>query len=201
MFNSLDLFLLNKFQRASDWFQDWFGIDNFMIAKILKWVTLIFWLLKVIFSIIINNMGILSVYTSVTIPGLIFVSAFIIHSGEVSCRSNPSFKNPAAETLSVMRSFWILIFIICCIMIPLNVTAWIEHTDIPKETYKAIDGLCMELRDVFLGFFIYFGCCTPKPYKTSKIKKFTEKVSEAISNAKERISFPNPVLSPVHATN
>lgn len=201
MFNSLDLRLLNKFQRLADWFQDWFGINNFQIVKILKVILFICLCTKSIFGKLSGMTSSSMFFDFMLIVFFVYFASISISSAEKICKSNPSFESPAVERLHPYRLFAIVFFALFPILIPLIMYGLINDFDIQKEMYYYLHYLFFAFVYFLYCLLLYFGSCTPKKRKLSKVSKFKEKIIEAIKNVKERVSFPNPVLSPAHARN
>lgn len=176
---SLDLILLGKFQRISDWVQEYFGYNNFAIAKFLRIAMIISFIIREVLSFMkgMESSEIVVMACSVMI---IIKMEFISRRAQQSLENNPAFKNPVVSEYAITRvliqfvgvaAFGFLIKHLYYILNPsLNYT---EQYIQCKEFFWDIFGMLM--------FFVaYFSSCTPKPYKPSKARKFIEKTSDRI---------------------
>lgn len=196
MGNSIDVFLLNKFQRISDWSQDWFGINNFKIAKLFWAITMLLLILQTVVSFL-QKIDLLHIIVMLIVGSYIIILGVIFNNAEEICKNNPVFQNPQAVRLSPIRLFWFFMSAMCCLMLPSYIYHFIYIASTNNEQYKSLEFLFINIKDIALLFLMYFGSCTPKPYKPSKVKKLVEKAKEAIETVGEKISSPTPAFSVV----
>ena len=100
---SIDSLLLNKFQRISDWVQEYFGYDNFDIARLCNVIMFILWIPRLIFNILSGLKG----FDYFTLPmAIIFCYAIKILTNkvELEVRNNPIFTNYAVLRYSFLRT-------------------------------------------------------------------------------------------------
>ncbi len=197
--NIIDVFLLDKFQRISDWLQDWFGFNNFAIAKKLNFLVVIFIGLRIFYKFLEGKLWDL-ILLPFTVLFLIALTLIIAHAKR-SCENNPTFKNPLALQFSFGRV--IFAFIAVALALPLLGIHYndLMHGNIRENKYHNIAELFWSGSDVLIFLWLYFGSCTPKPYKPSKIKKFLEKVVRFAKEAGSKITSPIPRLVPIPAVS
>lgn len=174
MFTTLDTLILQKFQKFSDSFQDITGLNNFWITRmcvLLLCLTYLFLDLPNLLNSLVN--GIFTPFLSAALFTLIIVLLFwYVQRAEVGCLRNKSAKNELEHKLMSVRINFI--FVTSPTMI------WVIIGLIGNPKVSLIDQLLMSWLTVLMGCGVYFLCCTPKPPKTSKVKKFIEKLSRSI---------------------
>ena len=175
----MDLILLGKFQKISNWVQEHFGYNNFVIAKFLRIAMIISFIIRESLSFIkgIESTEIVIMACSVMI---IIKIEFILRRAQQSSENNPAFKNPVVSEYAVTRvliqfvgvaAFGFLIKHLYYILNPsLNYT----------EQYNQCKEFFWDLFGILMFFVAYFSSCTPNPYKPSKARKFIEKTSDRI---------------------
>lgn len=108
----IDSYLLGKFQKISDWFQDWFGVDCFTLARCALILSVFEDSIVVITNMILKKTG-PNGYSFVHYSIVIFCFSslwnFII-SAEKIWKNNKNFQN-FFGALSVMRNLPILVFV------------------------------------------------------------------------------------------
>lgn len=188
---SIDLFLINKFQKISDWSQDWFGIDCFDIAIFFRNAVIVAYAAKAFFTFMagIGGLGIIYIVNELFIT--LYVS-WMIHYAQNSVRNNPVFTNPVVMRFAFFRMLWQFITIMAIIMFFTNIVKVMQPSADNKEMYIKWKELVWNLADMFIFLILYFGACTPKPYKPSKVRKLIEKAKESISRLR------SPVLKPAY---
>ena len=189
--NSIDIILLRKFQKASDWMQDHLGYNNFDIARFLRIVMIISFIIREILSF---SKGIDGSEIIVIICSLIIIikTELILYRAQQSVKSNPAFVNPAASEYAVTRlmmqfvgaaAFGLLVkHLYYIINPPVNLT----------EQYYQWKEFFWDLFGTLMFFVAYFSSCTPKPYKPGKVKKFIEQTAGRI---RQSVTAPVPKLS------
>ncbi len=182
---TLDSLLLQFFQSLSDWFQNWFGANNFFLAKgflILSWIS--FLAQMNIEMTKIGNFG--HLVLGCVIQTFITVMLLpLVNWSERSCQINPNFKNRCEKILYILRIFQVLAVIILTIDFTFNYV-WGVNINIPvsspisfeklsrsNEIISRITGISF---DIFFGLFLYFGSCTPKPPKQGRLSELLEKL-------------------------
>lgn len=182
---SVDLILLNKFQKASDWMQDNFGYDNFTIARFLRIAMIISFVIREVLSFVkgIDSSEIIVMACSVMI---IIKIELILKRAQNTSQNNPTFKNPIVNEYVFARiliqfvgiaAFGFLIKHLYYIITPS-----VNYT----EQYYQCKEFFWDLFGILMFFVAYFSSCTPKPYKTSKVKKLLGQT--LIPLAKEALS-------------
>ena len=180
--SSVDLILLNKFQKVSDWMQDNFGYNNFAIARFLRIAMIISFVIREVLSFLkgIDSSEIIVMACSIMV---IIKMDFILRRAQHSLQNNPAFKNPIVSEYAVTRiliqfvgvaAFGFLIKHLYYIVNPsIN---YADQLDQCKDFFWDLFGTLMFL-------VAYFSSCTPKPYKTSKAKKLLEQTSERLAQS------------------
>jgi hypothetical protein len=176
----LDMFVLSKFQAVSDWYQEWFGGDNFILAKISLAMVWMFSLLENVLEMADKgNFGATAFFfffnAVLTAAGLP-----IVLGGERSCKNNPAFRNPCEEILK-----WMRILQLCGVPILAIIFVIAQYIDNPFPRILLIADFSKLHPDhakfcawmsllvfVMWTFFVYFGSCTPKPPKEGRIGQF-----------------------------
>jgi ABC-type multidrug transport system fused ATPase/permease subunit len=178
---SIDLILLGKFQKISNWAQEHFGYNNFVLARFLRIVMIIAFIIREALSFIkgIDSTEIVVMVCSVMI---IVKMDLISRRAQQSLENNPTFKNPVVSEYAVSRvliqfvgmaAFGFLIKHLYYIINPS--VNYMDQYDQCKEFFWDFFGMLM--------FFVaYFSSCTPNPYKPSKARKFIEKTSDRIQS-------------------
>ena len=177
--SSVDLIILNKFQKVSDWTQDNFGYNNFIIARFLRIAMIISFVIREVLSFLkgIDSSEIIVMACSIIV---IIKMDFILRRAQHSLQNNPAFKNPVVSEYAVTRiliqfvgvaAFGFLIKHLYYIVNPS-----VNYTD----QFDQCKDFFWDLFGTLLFFVAYFSSCTPKPYKTSKAKKLLEQTSERL---------------------
>ncbi len=189
--HSIDIFLLNKFQAVTDWFQEWFGITNFKIAR--------FFLVSGICSLMVARIVLLSTIKEiyfVTVLGILFDLVWIIividlirqtKSAEEECLHNPQFTNYLAIQWFLYRVVFLLLLLLR--FIP-------DFSEIYDVTV-IVRSVLLKFESMFVVLGFYFASCTPKPYKTSKVKKWLKSFVESVQATVAGVFSPAPELATV----
>src|SRR5215831_16375794 len=108
--HSIDLFLLKKFQLISDWVQDYFGYDNFVVARFLRTIMVIAFIFREVIACIqgIDVKAILIMACSVTI---IMKIEYMMHAARESVKNKHDFMNPVVVQYATTRIIMLLIAI------------------------------------------------------------------------------------------
>lgn len=178
---SLDTLLLQMFQKISDWFQDWIGVDNFKIARFLLVIQAIIHVASITLAYIILDAD---VFTAILAVGLVLMSrnayAAIIMFEEKQ-KNSPNFLNQAVYLLASERTSSIVYAAFA--MIP--IIGMFQSLDTPHDL-KLLGKVFVTFLS-FIGIIkviiYYFISCTPKPKKPSKIKQLVNKISESFTPA------------------
>jgi hypothetical protein len=177
---SIDLFLINKFQKISDWSQDWFGVDCFGIARLFRDLLILICITETILGIIAGVSAISLSFSLFFNFFFVFIVSSSIRYIEKHLRENPAFSNPVAIHLSFTRTIWGLITI-------MSLTMFCEDIFSRRWAHTIYHS-----NDIVILFILYFASCTPKPHKPSKARKLIEKAKESISRLR------SPVLKPAY---
>ena len=181
----IDSLTLRLFQLIADWYQEWFGGDNFLLSKTSMVISWVFILIDV--NVTMSNKANFSnqIFTIVMMAIFTLVMVRFIAWGERSCRNNPRFKNPCEVRLYLLRVFQF--FFIGPLSINLIIFYfWNVDVLFPNEALavfgkltrdKTVTSYAMEISyEFFLMAFLYFGSCTPKPPKEGRLSKLLEKL-------------------------
>ncbi len=183
LFNT-DAPLINKFQSISDWTQEWFGITNFQITRLCGPLCLIFLSSSIIYDVTVKNKLFLVIF------GIIFILSAIKEKKDIEeaakyCKKNPEQQNPLIVNFyhQISRSLGLFAFILS---VPSIMTyLWMAITT--QELTIFIDlifGIIFFVSMILYFLFLYFGACTPKPHKTSRVKKFAKSLIAKIQTNK-----------------
>lgn len=188
---SIDLFLINKFQKISDWSQDWFGIDCFGIARFFRNAVIVAYAARTFFTFMVKTDGwaIIGIFNSLLIT--LYVS-FMLRYAERSVRNNPVFSNPLVIRFALFRTLWQFITIMALMMFPVAIFGVTQPFQNNEDMYKKWTTFAISFSDILIFLTLHFGSCTPKPHKPSKVRKLIEKAKESISRLR------SPVLKPAY---
>lgn len=189
----IDTWVLNQFQKVSDFFQEWLGIDNFLIAKISGVIAIIFYSLEIIFSFLrgANFFDVISIF--IFFAGCFF-GRLITRNMEENCRKHPDCLNPAVLKLLRLRVFALFSLMFFLTLLPLEMLAFF-HSSTNQQKYYLLSVFCSNIFFLFIFLFLYFVSCTPKPYKTSKLKNLVKKIIGIVKTLGEKITVPVPIPS------
>jgi hypothetical protein len=190
--NSTDLILLGKFQKASDWMQDYFGYNNFNIARFLRIVMIISFFIREVLSFLngIKATEIIVITCSVMI---VIKIELILNRAQQSVRKNPSFINPVVSEYAITRLIMQFIGMAAFGLLIKNLYYIINSpVSLAGQQYDLWKEFFWDLFGTLMFFVAYFGSCTPKPYKPGKVKKFIEQITDGIS---QRVAAPLPRLA------
>lgn len=172
----VDTFLLKKFQQISNWSQDWFGYDNFKLARFLRIIMLCFFVLRGLFIFLQDKMSgggkaILCMFVL-----LMLGAEFMLQTTEKRVRSNPELPNQAAVIYQMPRFMlrFLALFALCNLY-P-HVLDLIHLSKIKEPLYHNYEMVCSSLADLFLISVFYLASCTPRPYKPGRIKVWLSKI-------------------------
>ncbi len=189
-FKKLDALFLSKFQIFSDWVQNYFGINNFFIAKITYATTITCYFIMIIFYYLagIDVLGYFYIFSSIF---FIFIPWVFVYQAEKMNASYPAYKNFLEEYLFHERVFLTVMILLTLLSFPAEIHSLFDPSHVSKEQYKNLKGLFFDLAWIFIFMFVYFGSCTPKPPTKSKIKKLKEEISEKINSIAQTPLKPN----------
>ncbi len=181
---TIDRFLLGKFQAFSDFFQDLVGVNNFWLARLSLVVAslisafivcLIFFLpiyssmVKIIITIIFTSIGFMCVR----------IFSAVVDAIEQQCFENKTSRNNLEVSMMPGRIF----FLFMCLAVIVFLVYMIMNMP-PINSESLIDNIAIVagmIHWIFVTCFLYLLSCTPKPPKTSKVKKLFKKLSQALS--------------------
>lgn len=190
MFNTLDAFLLNKFQKFSDWSQEWIGWNNFFWARIVFVLVTLEWTGSEVLNFFIDKgpsipfdifFALLTVAVALFLKGVIDII-------EQKCMNNDTYANDIAIRGASYREWVILFTFIFLGDIPRGIGIIRISADITTFAH-GLKAILSGTDQVFMLIMLYFLGCTPKPPKRSKARKLIEKVKEKLS--------PQPQLATV----
>lgn len=193
-----DSFLLNKFQLVSDWFQDIFGITNF---KISYFFNLLAWILitkgKVIPFALKNQpvFSILNLFLTIYFSYILILLLICFVLIEKVETSNPIFKNLIIDLLLNTRLVLLcLVFLLSLLVFSDCIQLSMASDENIKKYINIFDAICSLVTFSSFSLHIYFGCCTPKPHKPSKLKKQLQKIKESIEQVGASFRIPSPAM-------
>lgn len=171
----IDLILLKKFQRISDWVQDHLGHNNFAIAKFLRAAMAVALLLREVISFRKGMDGTEIIIVACS-AAIIIKMKFIAHNAEQVLKTKNELMNPVVNQYAVARI--IIQFVALAAFGYLLVYLYY----IVNQPFMIVDKWYDEWKELFWNFFgvlifpvAYFSSCTPRPYKTSKNRKHIER--------------------------
>jgi hypothetical protein len=173
----IDSIVVLLFQRVSDWFQIWIGINNFVIVRLLS--TLL--AASVVIVVVLESFQdkrLLYLFDAGAL--LAYSIGFFVKSitGERKCKNNPQFANPFYEQIRWLR--YTIIGLITMSLLFFFFYGVLHTLSMPKKREdlavlsRPISRITYTYRFIMLISFvcnIFFLCCTPKPPSKSKIKK------------------------------
>lgn len=192
--HSIDMILLNKFQDISDWFQEWFGITNFTIARVCLVLGMCsLGLARVISLSITKDVSFLIIIAIFfDLIWMIMVSNLIrnIKNIEEECLNNPQFTNFLAIQ-------WFLLRIVFLMLLLLRFTPSMIEISHSEKSLMMVRGFLLRSESILVVLGFYFASCTPKPYKPSKVKKWLKSFVESIQATVAGVFSPAPELATV----
>lgn len=185
LFDFIDKTLLDLFERFSHRFQDWFGKDNFWLAR----VTLLLFLLCCFFQWIFTLSGFPVVPI---IDGVLLAVMYIkIRDGEmfVGFSGRSAIRNSFAICPCCRGQRFIFLFIwliVTGLSFRLVLKFGIEWVSILLFVSHSLKWFCV------VAVF-YLAACTPKPPGKSKVRKFVEVIGKKL---RDMIPSPEPAPAP-----
>ncbi len=171
----IDIILLNKFQKVSDWFQDIFGINNFTLAKAMVFISAPALVGQVVYYAFVTQNFLAATFQTLTLIFLGFIANQINIANRIQDGTNSGFLNQAAINLRFVRLIYVLVFCFTLIELPDLIGYFVSKYSDPSEFYRYIYIAMDDVEDTAFLFLVYFMSCTPKPPKKSKLKKALEK--------------------------
>jgi len=177
----IDLILLGKFQKISDWVQEHFGYNNFAIAKFLRIAMIISLIIREALSFIkgIESGEIVVMACSVMI---IVKMEYILRRAQQGLENNPAFKNPVVSEYAITRVLIQFVGVAAFGFLIKHLYNILDSSLNYTEQYNQCKEFFWDLFGMLMFFVAYFSSCTPKPYKPSKARKLIEKTSDRIQN-------------------
>jgi len=171
----IDSFLLNKFQKFSDWSQDTFGVNNFMLAKVMVCISAPAIVGQIIYFALIQHSFFSAFFQTLTLVFLGLIFNNIVKGGEKRVDANPEFANSLVIRLRLLILLYVFIFFLTLSGLPDIVGYFISNYSDPVELYQYIYLAIDDIEDTAFLLLAYFMSCTPKPPKPSKLKKLLDK--------------------------
>ncbi len=193
--NSIDLIVLGKFQKASDWMQDYFGFNNFNVAKFLRIAMIISLIIREVL-VFRNGIDASEIIVIACSASILIKIELILYRAQQSLKKNPSFMNPIVNDYSVTRVMMQFIGLVTFGLLVKHLYYIINPSVSLTEEYYQWREFFWDLFGLLMFFVAYFGSCTPKPYKPSKAKKLIEQITNGI---RQRIAAPLPKMRPAMA--
>ena len=184
---SIDLVLLCKFQKASDWMQDRLGYNNFAIAGFLRIAMIVSLAIREVLSFIegIDASEIVVAACSVMV---IIKMESILRRAQQGVKNNPAFKNPVVSEYAVTRVLMQFVGVVAFGFLLKHLYYIVNPSVNYAEQFDHCKEFFWNLFGVLMFFVAYFSSCTPKPYKTSKAKKLIEEASDRIRQSAATLS-------------
>jgi hypothetical protein len=170
----IDFILLKKFQKMSDWIQGHVGHDNFAIAKLLRFIMVVALLLREVISF---SKGIEATEIIVAASSTIIIlkMRFIARNAEQVLKEKNGLMNPVANQYAAARIVVQFVSLAAFGFLVVHLFYTLSQTFVSPERWY-VEG--KELLWYFFGVLIfpvvYFSSCTPRPYNTSKARKFIQ---------------------------
>jgi hypothetical protein len=187
--NSIDLILLGKFQKASDWMQDNFGYTNFDIARFLRIAMIISFIIREVLSFL-KGIDVSEVIVMVCSLMVIVKTELILSRAQQSVQKNPAFINPVVSEYAITRLIMQLVGMAAFGLLLKHLYYILNPSVIVTEQYYQWKEFFWDIFGMLMFFVSYFSSCTPKPYKPSKAKKLIEQTVDRL-----RQSVASPMLS------
>jgi hypothetical protein len=187
--NSIDLILLGKFQKASDWMQDNFGYTNFDIARFLRIAMIISFIIREVLSFL-KGIDVSEVIVMVCSLMVIVKTELILSRAQQSIQKNPAFINPVVSEYAITRLIMQLVGMAAFGLLLKHLYYILNPSVIVTEQYYQWKEFFWDIFGMLMFFVSYFSSCTPKPYKPSKAKKLIEQTVDRL-----RQSVASPMLS------
>jgi hypothetical protein len=174
---SIDLFLLKKFQSISDWIQDYFGYDNFVIARFLRTIMITAFIFREVIACIqgIDVKEVAIMACSITI---IVKIEYMLHSARESLKNKHELMNSAVVEYATTRIIMLLIATTSFGFFLSHLYSISTSVQSITRQYNDWKELCWDTFGMLLFLVAYFNSCTPKPYKPGKLKKFAQNTVE-----------------------
>jgi lysylphosphatidylglycerol synthetase-like protein (DUF2156 family) len=184
---SIDLVLLGKFQKASDWMQDCLGYNNFVIAGFLRIAMIVSLAIREVLSFIkgIDASEIVVAACSVMV---IIKMESILRRAQQRVKNNPAFKNPVVSEYAVTRVLMQFVGVVAFGFLLKHLYYIVNPSVNYAEQFDHCKEFFWNLFGVLMFFVAYFSSCTPKPYKTSKAKKLIEEANDRIRQSAATLS-------------
>jgi hypothetical protein len=180
--NSIDLFLLGKFQKIADWFQDLVGINNFAIARFLHFTMIISFLVREALSIMQGIDGSEIAVIACSLMVLVKME-LILNRGQQSVKKNPAFMNPVVSEYALTRLIMQMLGIASFgLLIKHGYYILNPSVNVAAQLYQWRE-FSWDLFGTLMFFVVYFSSCTPKPYKPSKTRKLAEAAADKMREA------------------
>ena len=184
---SIDGYLLSKFQKMSDWMQDAIGINNFIIAKALRFILVIFFALREVFAFLngTNNMEFVVIASSVM---LIVKMELLSRKAEQSVKNKYGLINSAVSEYATTRMLMQLVALAAFGFLIKHLLFIVNSSVSITEQYNEWKELFWDAFGITLFFVAYFSSCTPKPYKPGKARKLLEALNSRVTNNVKTLS-------------
>lgn len=192
----VDSYLLNKFQSISDWMQDTVGINNFTIAKLLRFIMVISFAFREVFAFIdgTNKTEFIVIASSVMI---IVKMEILSRKAEQSIKNKHGLINPVVSEYATTRMLMQLVAFVAFGFFIKHLFYIVNPSVNIKELYNQWKELFWDVFGITILFVAYFSSCTPKPYKPSKSRKLIESINRRVEQSIEAVPqkhlFNNPV--------
>ncbi len=182
-----DTFLVNKYQKISDKFQENFGKDNFFLAKVFLTTSIVLSTLSSMIKIYNGK----DAQTNLLSTGLLIVflnlfSFLVVYFFiEINKKIVSSFENPLKIAL---RNFRLIIIALELVMHSTDIIKTFESFFVIKKDFLISVSYLQVSHIMAYISLLYFVSCTPKPPSKSKVKILLEKLVSALE--------PKPMLEP-----
>jgi hypothetical protein len=177
--HTIDLFLLKKFQSVSDWVHEYFGYDNFVIARFLRIIMVIAFIFREVIACI-QGIDVKEVAIMVCSVTIIIKIEYMLHSARESLKNKYELMNSAVIEYATTRIIMILIAMTSFGFFLSHLYSISISVQNITQQYNDWKELCWDTFGMLLFLVAYFNSCTPKPYKPGKLKKFVQNTIDRI---------------------
>lgn len=157
--SKIDSFLLKKAQVLSDWFQYYFGITNFTLARTCITLAFAFW---VTVTIEVGD------YIGLVMGFIIFPFLFFLCTLQEKKVQHTNTINSYAALFASARIKFVMVTLVCTLL-SLVIISKVSNADVMIALLKP------NVMMLSTTSSLYFLACTPKPPAKSKLKEFIEK--------------------------
>ena len=167
---SIDLKLLNKFQKVTEWVQQFSGYDNFMAARVLRILMICCFLVREVIAFMqgMDIAELIIIACSITVISKMF---FMQRTAEDALRNNNKLMNPTIVDFALTRIIIQFVAIGGFGFLVNHIYNIINFKIGIVVTANEVKDLCWDMFAILLFLVVYFNSCTPKPFDMIKKRK------------------------------